>query len=361
MVKKGARKGGRKKIGGRVVFGPKNRPQKQNPPRSKRRMMPRAGRVQRAPAIMGMQRMAPVGAMMASHTESTRDYLGNVNLGSTQGIVWNTQISPQDLPITTRANSLSRLYAEYRMNRMRLIVQSATGTATTGEYGVYYDPNPDNTWKNGASIISRLTNLPVQSVGAAWESVDLVIPGTELSKKFFSTDQNTREILMSRIGQAIIATIVPPSATNTTLAVYLEANWTFRKSNVTMENEPTGVPVVVPPTTWTVKIATGTGVPNGIRTLYQTAQAAVADANTPYRCYPPLPANIFADAPGPIEWYASHTYGSPGIVVSNAFETYEGAYQFANNSDATTTPGLDMVVGTYDLPQIVLVPETTQG
>jgi hypothetical protein len=268
--------------------------------------------------------------MFNAHCEKTTNLLAIVPLqDKPMDDTYNVTLSPQDMPIATRAYKLSQLYAKYRVKFASIRIQSAVSTETGGQYGAFFDPNPKNDWNESAAALNVLTSMPAQAIGAAWQAMELVIPKGELDKfQELNTNRSKEEELVTRFGQLVVVTIVPPAVTppgSAMLSIWLDAEWEFYEPNVT---PPTSDgPITLGPGQWLIETA---------GRVHPPAVSMLTKINTAYQVVPAFPATMFAND-GAVTQYLARS--SDAAIFAFATEAFAVDYAIHGGSTNVLAAG----------------------
>jgi hypothetical protein len=283
---------------------------------------------------MSQLRGAPVATSLPIHTMRnglfkpervvTSDLLETIELGTfDRNVVYNTTLSPQSLPGETRARYYTKLYAKYRPKNVTIRILSAIPTVAGGQYGAFFDPNPDNNWllRNASTAI---TSMPCNVIASAWESSKLCIPPSQLERNtVLYTEDQSNETLVTQFGQLVIVCLAVANTTpagSGKLTIWVDAEWEFYEPNISAALDAT--PNIVPAGNWDVDGSTKAIThPNSVPGINQ---------HTVYRMIPALPDVMFTPAVT-CEWVASRA--STDIV---GFETLQAAQAYAQGGPDTT-------------------------
>lgn len=292
-----------------------------------------------------MSSMAPYAGVSRTTTSPFSELLAVIQLGTigTQ-VVYNKLLGPQELPPESRVRKLSNSYAKYRVRNATIRVQSAIPTSAGGQYAIFYDPNPTNDWTKSESW-QTMMSMPTKAFSAAWEKLELVIPRARLGG-IFSTEDLTTERLVTRFGQIMLMTVVPPNTTPPgvgQVTVWLDATFEFFEENVS--HVPNMSAIQFPAGQWSM-----VGGIVSTPTFFGTPHA-----NTVYRMFPGLPGTMVSS--GEETEYVA-IYALPNVLAFRSFEWARNYALYGVYQGFSEGPG---VTPTQTLPQAAWVPLSLQS
>lgn len=253
--------------------------------------------LENAPVAVGFNSPTKPMGLFKPSVLGTADLVSNVQFGTNNfTVIYNTKVSPQDMPLDSRAQTMARLYNKYRCNFLRFRIQSAIPTSAGGQYAAFFDPNPSTNWiSGGVSAVSALTSMPVQDVKAAWQCLELVVPTQELGRDIeLFTQDATLENLVTRIGQLVILNLATPNVTppgSAVVTVWIDAEWEFYEPNA--RHQSLLSPVLYSVGSWTAHAA---GDAFGAVIDKPAVISGTLVGRTAYRLFPALPGSMFVDA-----------------------------------------------------------------
>jgi hypothetical protein len=300
-------------------------------------------RVVGAPVASGLTRRSPRSGVFMPSRLYTSDLMDTVALGvAARTIVYQTSLSPQDLPIGSRGRRMATLFAKYRCLSMEIRIESAISTSAGGQYAAFFDPNPANVWE-GTAALGSLTSMPVQDVAASWQCLRLNIPAAELERATeLYTQAETTERLVTRVGQLVLLTLAAPTTTPAgagEVTVWVDATWEFYEPNASA-GEIALSPSHIPAGSWTIA---------STKIITHPVEVPLLGRNTVWQAYPSIPGT-FVSSGAVVEWLA--TDNGPTLY---AFPDEAAAHVCAetNATALALGPGID---ATQAFPAMVLVP-----
>lgn len=176
-----------------------------------------SGKTQRkrqSPSSKTDNAMAPVtmantmrnGNKLYTTTQSGTEIVGRFNVTNTlpaKGFGLSTiNMSPPTL-LGSRLAELSKAFEKYRFRRLKLRVQSTSGTSTTGAYIVGYAENPDMkvpAWPLSERAIQNLRGATSKSLWLGQECEGYIVD----KNKWYNIDEDSTEIMQTIQGKFLI-------------------------------------------------------------------------------------------------------------------------------------------------------------